>query len=1157
MNYKLTLIFIAIVATILIGCSTKKNTSVTRAYHEINTRYNIYFNAEQAYNEKLKQKQESEKDNLSLMLDVYPSDFEDELNSTAKRDFDITVDKTTKAIKLHSIKAKPQRDPSKRKDVEYQLWLKQQEFNPFLKNAWLLLGKAEYQNEDYLQSISTLSYVTRIYKDNRDVVTEARIWIAMGYTAMGWFYEAEDIFHKIKISGQVPSSLQGQYNAAYADFLIKKKDYSTAIPYLIKAIDEEPDRYQRTRMKYLLGQLYAYLGEKNKAYEAFDKVKGMNTPYEFSFNANIQQSALADNSNRKSILDKLRKMAKDAKNKEYQDQIYYAIGNVYLAENDTLNAVKNYKLAVEKSTRGGYDKGISLVTLGNIYFQRRDYIKAQPCYSDALPLLSKKMEIYSQVALRSQVLDELVVFVKDVYLQDSLQTLSRMSDVERMKAIDKIIAQQKKADEEERKLAEKQNNSSLNSNNTGSVTGPLFEDTNPAIPTGPAIMNNVGGSSFYFYNKDLVNSGKVTFKQRWGNRKLEDDWRRSNKQISLFTEDINTNTKDSQIEEPKGDNAIPDKYNPEFYLKQIPLTAEAINGSNKIIDDAYFNMGKIYNEKLGDFNLAIDAFETDLRRFPQSLNAEQIYYQLFLIYLRLSNHEMTAYYRNLLLDTFPQSIYAAALSDPDYEWNMRNMHQLESDLYEQTYQAYLAGNISLVRKSYDSMKSKYPLSSLIPKFMFLNALSYAQPGDLESFKSELDKLIKAYPKSDITELATDMLKEAISGREIASDGGSMKGLIWDLKLGTPKDGDVDKGIDFTTNPDDQFILLFLYQSRSVDKNQLIYDIASYNFSKFVYETFDLSFSEVSSLEMLQVKGFKTLDDVVSYVDMAFEKNSLMDALNPDIIPIPISNDNYIALINGKTLNEYFLFFEKNYTKQMIPLIMYWNRQREKAKSNSFIEGKTDSEIENISEQDNTKDIEPSIDLPVRPSIPQVPKKNDDQDNNNDLTIGVGDILDDDQIEKADQVINSVKDIIDNPVEGLKNLLKPSSKEKLTKEEKAAQKEERKMQKEAAKRKKAEEAAKIKIEEDKQQLRLDSINAIQKAKDDALRLSKQAEEQAKSNAKQEKEAARKLRQKELKEREKLRKEKLKTKERERKELLKQREQERKERLDHLNKEKKNR
>ena len=1114
-------------------------------YHAINTKYNIYFNANEAYKESLKSKQAGYQDNLSQIIAIYPSPVEEEeLKQKTGGSFDVTVDKTTKAIKIHSIRTKPERDPGKRKNQEYQAWLKQQEFNPFLKNAWLLLGKAEFQNEDYLQSVSTLSYVTRLYKGDPDVIAEARIWIAKSYSAMGWFYEAEDIFHKMKLTGTIPDNLTTEYNKVYSDFLIKKKEYEKAIPFLEEAIRKESDGFQKIRMRYLLGQLYSYTKNQDKAFQAFESVTGLNTPYLYSFNAKMQQASFVNSSNKQEILSLLTKMSKDPKNKEYLDQVHYAIGNIYLNNQDTTKAIVEYEKSVKESTRNGYDKALSQIALGDIYFTQQKYAKAQPNYSGALAAISKKHEAYPRTALRSEVLDEMVVHFEAIHLQDSLQYLSLQPYDEQVKVVSKIIADLRKKEEEEKKeqaRTEREANGSTSINPNSS----FFEQSSPNIPSAPA---SIGGnaSSFYFYNPQLVSQGKVAFQRKWGNRKLEDNWRRKNKRVTTFDDD-NLNQEIEKVSQDSTKSAgekagilANDIYSPEFYLQQIPVTAEAIAASNEIIENAYFKLGKIYKDKLGDYNLAIDAFTTNLSRFPNGPNKEEIYYQLFLIHLKLGNKEMTELYRRYLLNSFPKSSYAAALSDPNYEWNLRNMHQLEDNLYQQTYEAYLSANIKTVRSNYQSMIEKYPLSALIPKFTFLNALTFAQTNEPDEFKVQLRKLIDKYPQADVTPLASDMLKGILGGKTLSSDSSPARGMIWDIRFGTSDNQEETAGVDFLANPDTEYMLLFIYKSQTIDKNQLIYDVASYNFSNFIYQTFDLSFTEANSLEMLQVKGFKSLAEIEVYIDKAFEKNSLMSELDPSIIPLPISTDNFVALMNGKSLNEYFLFFEKNYTREMVKLIMYWNQQRSKAPTTEEIPQKEISTPAKVEPQPEEAPIKTVPKTPVTP--PAKEEKNEEKENE----IGVGDILSDDHIETVDDVINKTIDIINNPVDGLKNLFNSSGdKIKLTKEEKAAQKAEKKRLKEVEKAQKAKAKAEEQMLKDAEQAKLDSISNAEKQK--------QAEEKAAINAKlnEQKEAvkareeARKQRQQGLKEKEKAQKEKLKERERERNERLKQREAERKE------------
>ena len=98
-------------------------------------------------------------------------------------------------------------------------------------------------------------------------------------------------------------------------------------------------------------------------------------------------------------------MASRDRNKEYLDQIYYAIGNLYLSRKDTLKAMENYRLANQKSTRNGIEKAICQITLGNLYFERREYVDAQPCYAEAIPQLKEDYPQYDLLSRRSSVLD--------------------------------------------------------------------------------------------------------------------------------------------------------------------------------------------------------------------------------------------------------------------------------------------------------------------------------------------------------------------------------------------------------------------------------------------------------------------------------------------------------------------------------------------------------------------------------------------------------------------------------------------------------------------------------------------------------------------------------------------------------------------------------
>lgn len=1215
---------ISIIGALLIlfpACSNQKNTAVTRAYHSINTRYNVHFNAQEAYDEALKSKLENTKDNLSETVYIYPVTEDDKESSSSSTgdnvssttasttsttsgnnsqedairatsgSFGVTIDKCTKAIKEHSIKVKPKRDASRRGDKEYMAWIKQQEFNPFLKNTWILLGKAELHNGNYLRSAATFSYISKIYSTNREIVAECNLWTARAYSEMGWFYEAENILRKIDQAGGVPEKLEGLYSSVYANLLTHLGNFEKSVPFLETAIKKEKNKRQKMRMEYLLGQVYAKMGDYEKAYLAFDKIPGMSTPYEFEFNARLQQMELPGMNENNKILGELNKMSKRSKNKEYLDQIYSAIGKNHLQHEDTTKAIENYKKAIEKSTRNGYDKALAQIALADIYFDRHEFIPAQPCYSEALPQINSKNERYPRVALRSAVLDELVVHVKTVYEQDSLQHLAQLPETERLQIITQKIENLKKEEEEKEKQEElekrKEERDARASNWDDLMAGGLFEDKTPTRTQGTILSTgvNTDRASFYFYDPNIVAQGKIAFQKQWGNRKLEDDWRRRNKSVSpfddtliadeveIFSDSIKTNLtqqtekeKDKDIEDTEKNKIADDIYSVEYYLQQLPFTDEEITESNELIENALYNMGLIYKNKLEDFSLAINAFDTDIRRFPETPNLEDIYYQLFLIYMQLENKDMMALYRDKILSEFSSGKYALALSDSNYEWNLKNMGSMQEQLYEKTYEAYINGDITTVRKNYEEISTKYPFADLMPKFMLLNGLSYAQSRDAENLKTSLSQLVEAYPKSDVTPLATNILGRINDGQILLSDGTPIMSIDWSAAYANEDQvmaGDSAK--QFSVNPESGYILLFTFLKGSVDRNELLYNVANYNFSNYVVQTFDLGFDNVQSYDMLQVKGFNSFEDIKSYINRGFERG-LFDEIDTAVTVIPITTDNYnIFLSLG--IKQYISFFESAYADQLPQLIASWNRKEDthgQGDENIIVEntiGQNQNTEPVISEQEQdtteTKEPERHIVSDTNVGITQE-SRNTQQDPEETLTEEEKQIA-----EKIEENIEAVEEIFNNPVDGIKNILKGNrDKPKLTKEEKEAEKERKRIEKERQNQLKAIEKARqdsiYRVEKaiqdsikQAERLKVEEQKRIEKEKKDAVEAAKKAKEDEQKRKEEERKEKQRLQQERLKQREKERKEQQRLqnerrqqREKEQKEKAKEREEQRK-------------
>ena len=280
--------------TLFTGCTTRRNTTATRAYHELTTRYNIYFNAEEAYHEILKERAENFHENYGELLPFYPS-LPNAEKSSSEGIFDPVIEKTEKAMRVHSITAKPRRDPAKAHSQEYRQWLRQEEFNPFLKNVWMLRGKALLQNGDYDEALTVFSGMLRQFGHDPDVVDETEIWMLRIYTETERTYEAEQTIYALR-NKKLSADLDRLFTEHYTYFLIRKKEFPEAIPQLQKTIAQESDYLRRKRLQFLLGQIYAMTGEKDKAHRAFEEVKGLRTPSELTLNAVRWQSAIANDS---------------------------------------------------------------------------------------------------------------------------------------------------------------------------------------------------------------------------------------------------------------------------------------------------------------------------------------------------------------------------------------------------------------------------------------------------------------------------------------------------------------------------------------------------------------------------------------------------------------------------------------------------------------------------------------------------------------------------------------------------------------------------------------------------------------------------------------------------------------------------------------------
>ena len=833
---------------LLSACSTQKNTWATRSFHQTKVKYNILYNGNIAYDEGLKAIRDANTDDYSRVLYLYPVSNHQAAEAAATQ-MDKTIDKCRKCIKLHSIKAKPKRNPKKANDPKYKAWLQSEEFNKNMNMAWMRLGEAEFHKGDFLGAVSTFNYIINHYQNDPDMIAQCQLWVARSYAEMGWQYEAEDMLNRVQLDA-LSRKHANLYSAVKADVLLKGEHYKEALPFVKIALPYEKRKIYRPRFAYVLGQLYEKEHKRDEAIQAYKSVVRMAPPNEMEFNARIRQAELGG----KGSLRALRTMTKQSKYKDRLDQIYGTMGNIYLAERDTTKALEMYQKAIEEATQAGTAKAAVLVRAGDIYFELRAYVEAQPCYREAVTILTAEHNDYVRIQKRSEVLDELIIEYNQVQLQDSLQRLGRMTEEEQRAIVDKIIADLIEAEkqdsireaQEARELAHGDNE--LRSVNTANMLG--------------------GGGQkgeWYFYNPQLMKQGKQEWHKRWGMRQLEDNWRRQNKQVVITDDGMNgEGMNDENGEGMAGDSTMTDStavrqpmetdmHKPEYYLQQIPKTEQDYIISDSLWREAMIALYYIYRDKLEDEDLAEETLAALVDRFTGHPSLEEIFQEKKLRALR---------------------------DDPEYIARMLRMLNEQDSLYSATYKAYTKGQYATVKTNKQYAQTQFPQSRLIPRFLFLNAVAVARTEGQDAFVTELQELVANYGDTELGSMAKDML--AMLGQGMESQKGGATSDLAELRGQSDKEEEAEAGEAAQQWSDDRkqpsVVLLIMKTTDEEALNELLYEVALFNFSQFLIRDFDLQKLPVWGEGCaLRISGFADLDEAEWWVDLV-QKNEEMQVV---------------------------------------------------------------------------------------------------------------------------------------------------------------------------------------------------------------------------------------------------------------------------------------
>ncbi len=901
-------IYILLGILFIFGCSTKKNTWLSRNYHNLSAHYNVYFNGKESLKAGVKAIESENKDDYTQILDVFP-DSKESSKDVASGEMDVAIKKGAKLVKLHSIRKKPKRKKDDH-SVKYEKFYSKNEFNKWVDNAYLMMGKASFYKHDFSSAQQNFNYIFREFQLGPEWY-EAEIYSIRVAIEREDLSRAKMLLESYNIEGKAPEGLNGIFNAAYADYYLRQEKYKEAVPFLEVAAKNSWSKYYKIRLNFILAQVYHKLNRYEDASVTYEKVIKFNPPYEMTFNAKVKRAeVIFGEGGLPAVQKEVSKLLRDVRNKEYQDQIYYALGKAYQIENQESEAIESYHKSIQKSVSNDFQKSLTYYELAKIYYEKPLYRPTYYYLDSALVGFTDDYKNINKVKELHEELSDLVVYMNNVEREDSLQRIANMSEADQIAFIEQLIQKEKDRQEELKRQEE------LNSE------GDFFSDNSYNSGSG----TNAG--TWYFYNDNAMGMGKLEFEKRWGTRKLEDNWRRSNKEIVV--EDLselqdsglpelgNGEAQDSSMVETDSEQKLEENnlFDPLTYLKDLPLTPEAMDKSNAIIEEGLISMGIIYKDELENIPYAIKAFQELIQRFPQSKYLEDALMNLYVCYEIQKDQIQMQAIRKQLETKFPDGEFTHFLNDPDFYVKREARKKKIETIYESAYADYLSSQFDSSIQKYKVVLDMDQESELIPKFKFIAGLSYAKSGDFTHFEEELSGLVKNYPKNEVTPVANEILLLYKQGRKPIT--GASKSRLKELRedeliaeTGESRTGENKSSFVVDNNVTHSLILLY---NKNADFNRLRYNIADYNFSKFLLNDYEMAqFRLPDGSPVFTVSGFKNRLEAMDYYYSIRERKELFQVEDLTTYQLfVVNNSNFKQLLSSGDLTGYEAFFETNY-----------------------------------------------------------------------------------------------------------------------------------------------------------------------------------------------------------------------------------------------------
>lgn len=752
---------------LLVACKSRNNEKKSGAIAAFSSYYNTIFNSQQALESELNSRKQNFKDNYNLPYipllkydeQLVGLDFE---ASSMFSSVSPTGNKANNTSNLQIAEGKALKAISK-----YSVMKKGEEKNKKMFDAHLLLAQSRLYMGKPLEALEALDFIFANMKNDKRLDL-AKIYQAYAFTKMKDYTRANDIFSELD-QKNIKKEYQKLKSIYYSEMLLNADKKQEAVEELEEAFQVNKNRTLRSRIAFLRGQILSKLNRYEEARESFTTAYKYSNDFEFEVKSQLEIAKTFSGKNddyegAKKYLEDISKKGTYASRK---NEFYYALGLMANKAGKVEEAQAYFNKAKLEKVSDPQVRGLTFYEIGKYHFDKNDYISAGAYYDSALAVMNYEPTINELKKTSKNIKD----LAKNFYLikkNDSILALTKMNEDQRVayfsKHIDILKAKEAKL-EAEKKQAERSkgfDNADYNANSIFAKSGGTNTFQDFSISTGK--------NTFYFANQNTVSKGQNEFKRVWGGRSLVDNWRFSNKTVSL------EDAKNEALGLSSAPN--PRRFEPSYYIEQIPENPAEIETLKKNRDTATLGLGRMYDEYFSNRSLATKTLYDLVDNQPEEEVKLQALYRIFSMNYEVQPSEAERA-KQLILKEFPYTSYAEFVKNPKNKEFSKSSTEVEN-LYQQAYELYKEEKFEDSKALITKAIEQYPKDALIPKFSLLDAMNTGKTAGKEVMILQLQQIalnyaktnegikaqqILAYLKSDLQEVKENHSSETTSNKK--------------------------------------------------------------------------------------------------------------------------------------------------------------------------------------------------------------------------------------------------------------------------------------------------------------------------------------------------------------------------------------------------------